>query len=125
MKAEKRKFDRFVPIEGTFAALENGLSKVGKIKDISLGGLAFEYVYDEKSGPNGNRVDIFMSGKRYFLQDVPCQEVYDKMLSPNYEYLLFSSTIMNRCGLQFGKLSTDQSAKLSSFIKERTISSIS
>ena len=125
MKAEKRKFDRFVPIEGTFAALENGLLKVGKIKDISLGGLAFEYVYDKKSGPNGNRVDIFMSGKRYFLQDVPCQEVYDKMLPPDYEYLPFSSTIMNRCGLQFGKLSTDQSEKLSSFIGARIISSMS
>ena len=125
MKAEKRKIDRFVPIEGTFAAFGSGPPKVGEVKDICQGGLSFEYLYDDETDSDAKLVDIWMSGVKYALRDVPCRKVYDIRAASDYENHPFVSTIMNRCGLQFGTLSTDQSAKLSSFIRERTISSIS
>ncbi len=123
--AEKRKTARFFPKEGTFAAFGNGLSKVGKVKDISLGGLSFEYLYDDETDSDAKLVDIWMLGAKYALRDVPCKKVYDIRSASDYENQPFVSTIMNRCGLQFETLSTDQSAKLSSFIREQTISSMS
>lgn len=120
--AEKRKTARFIPKENTFAAFGNGLPKVGKIKDISQGGLSFEYLYDSETDSHDNRVEIWMLGAKYALRDVPCKKVYDIRSGSDYENHPFVSTIMNRCGLQFGTLSTDQSSKLSSFIREHTIS---
>ncbi len=125
MKAEKRKTARFFLKEGAFAATENGLPKVGKVKDISQGGLSFEYLYDSETDSDAKLVDIWMLGAKYALRDVPCKKVYDIRSASDYENYPFASTIMNRCGLQFGTLSTDQSAKLSSFIREQTISSMS
>ena len=123
--AEKRKTARFILKEGAFAALGNGLTKVGKVKDISQGGLSFEYLYDSETDSDAKLVDIWMLGAKYALRDVPCKKVYDIRSASDYENYPFASTIMNRCGLQFGTLSTDQSAKLSSFIREQTISSMS
>ncbi len=122
--AEKRKTARFIPKENTLAAFGSGLLKVGKVKDISWGGLSFEYLYNSETDPTGKHVDIWISGVKYALRDVPCKKVYDIRSAIDYENHPFVSTIMNRCGLQFGTLSTDQSAKLSSFIRERTISPV-
>ena len=118
--AEKRKTARFILKEGAFAALGNGLTKVGKVKDISQGGLSFEYLYDSETDSDAKLVDIWMLGAKYALRDVPCKKVYDIRSASDYENHPFTSTIMNRCGLQFETLSTDQSAKLSSFIREHT-----
>ena len=123
--AEKRKTARFILKEGAFAALGNGLSKVGKVKDISRGGLSFEYLYDSQTDSDAKLVDIWMLGAKYALRDVPCKKVYDIRSASDYENYPFVFTIMNRCGLQFAALSTDQSAKLSSFIREHTVSSMS
>ena len=110
--------------ENTFAAFGGGLAKikVGKVKDISRGGLSFEYLYDSESDSSGTLVDIWMSSTEYVLRDVPCSKVYDIRSATGYEDHPFASTIMNRCGLQFGALSADQSQKLSSFIRDHTIS---
>lgn len=116
--AEKRKTARFFLKENTFAAFWSGSPKVGKVKDISQGGLSFEYLYDGETDSDSKLVDIWMSGVKYALRDVPCRKVYDIRAAVDYANHPFVSTIMNRCGLQFGILSTDQSAKLSLFISE-------
>ncbi|MEE8416798.1 MAG: response regulator transcription factor, partial [Desulfobacterales bacterium] len=48
LKSEKRRHVRFNAPENLFAALGNPVQKVGKVKDISMGGLAFEYIPGEK-----------------------------------------------------------------------------
>lgn len=42
MNIDKRKYIRFLAQDDAFAAL--GFSIVGKVKDISMGGLAFGYI---------------------------------------------------------------------------------
>lgn len=116
MEAEKRKTERFVVRNGAFVAFGNGLPKVGMLKDISKGGLSFEYLYDEKPVGNESRVDIWMTSKEFFLREAPCSKVYEITPASDYDDNQFSSTIMNRCGLKFRPISADQSAKLSSFI---------
>ena len=124
--AEKRKTARFIPKENTFAAFGNGrpngdgLPKVGKVKDISRGGLSFEHLHNGEKESHPDRVDIWMSGVKYALRDVSCKQIYDIRSAADYENHPFASTIMNRCGLEFETLSTDQSSKLSLFIREHT-----
>ncbi len=116
MEAEKRKTERFAVRGGAFVAFGNGLPKVGMLKDISKGGLSFEYLCDEKPVGNDKHMDIWMTEAEFFLREVLCEKVYDKILPQNMEYLFPTTTIMRRCGIKFGPLSADQSAKLSSFI---------
>ncbi len=120
MEAEKRKTERFVVRGGAFVAFGNDLQKVGMLKDISKGGLSFEYLYDEKSVGNDGHLDIYMTRGEFFLREVPCSKVYEITPATDYDDNLFSSTIMNRCGFKFGPLSADQSVKLSSFINTYT-----
>jgi hypothetical protein len=42
MRSERRKYVRFKAQENAFAALGTNFSRVGKLKEISIGGLAFE-----------------------------------------------------------------------------------
>ncbi len=44
MISERRKYTRFLAEEDGYAALGANFTKVGKLKDISIGGLAFEYI---------------------------------------------------------------------------------
>ncbi len=121
MEAEKRKTERFVVRNGIFVAFGNDLPKVGMLKDISKGGLSFEYLYDEKPVGNDSRVDIYMTRGEFFLREVPCSKVYEITPATGYDDNQFSSTTMNRCGFKFGLLSADQSVKLSSFINTYAI----
>jgi len=116
MEADKRKKERIAVRSGAFAAFGNGLPKIGILKDISKGGLSFEYLYSEESAENNSRVDIWVTKSEFFLQNIPCSKVYEITPATDYDDNQFSSTIMNRCGLKFGPLSADQSVKLSSFI---------
>jgi len=92
------------------------MPKVGVLKDISSDGLSFEYLFDNHSEPTSNHVDIWMSGAEFFVREMPCERVYDNDSPQNMEYFFISTTRMRRCGLKFGALSAEQSAKLSSFI---------
>ncbi len=116
MEAEKRKTGRFVVRNGIFVAFGNDLPKVGMLKDISKGGLSFEYLYDEKSVGNDGHLDIWMTSGDFFLREVSCSKVYEITPATVYGDNQFSSTIMNRCGLKFRSIRADKSAKLSSFI---------
>ena len=116
MEVDKRKTERFAVRGGAFAAFGNKMPKVGVLKDISSGGLAFEYLYDPTSVEDADHVDIWTSGTQFYMRDVPCKKVYDITPSTEWENNPFSVTIMHRYGLQFGPLSTEQSAMLSSFI---------
>ncbi len=120
MEADKRKIERFAVRGGAFAGLGRGLLTSGLLRDISTGGLSFEYLYDEKLGQNADYVNIWMTGDEFSLREVPCEKVYDKSSPQNIAYIFPTSTIMRRCGVKFGALSTEQSEKLSSFINVHT-----
>jgi len=116
MKADKRKIERFVVRGGAFAGLGRDQLTIGVLKDISMSGLSFEHLYDENSRPDADYVDIWITKGEFFLRDIPCSKMYEITPATDYDDNQFSTTIMNRCGLKFGPISTDQAAKLSSFI---------
>jgi len=113
---ERRKFTRFRVQDDAFAALRGALTKVGKIYDISLNGLAFRYLAEKISDETFTHVDIFLSTNGFHLAAVPCAVIYDvkestfglKEISPY------------RCGLKFEGVDEEQKNKLEFFLNNHT-----
>ena len=120
MGAERRKYARFLALDTAFAALRSGFKKVGRVKDISIGGMAFSYISASSeaiSDSQRSQVDIFLTGNGFHLPNVPCKIVYDIPNSLNDNGFL---TNMSRVGLNFGELTENQLEQLSYFIKHYT-----
>ena len=120
MSAERRKYVRFLAQDTAFAALRSEFKKVGRIKDISIGGLAFSYFSDTcemSSSSQVFQVDIFLSGNGFHLYNVPCKIVCDLPNSSDDEGFYVK---MNRCCLHFGELTESQLGQLNFFIKHYT-----
>jgi len=125
MNIDKRKYNRFLAQKDAFAAF--GFSTVGKVKDISMGGLAFEYLdfsenSDQVSSPKDTfeplPVSIFLSKNDFHLPNVPCKIVYDINAPVSDSSQRFITSLNYRlCGVKFGTLSEDIMAKLEFFLK--------
>jgi hypothetical protein len=121
MPVEHRKYARYLPQNNAFAALGSKYTRVGKIIDISLGGLAFDYISGEYSGQNSSRVDIFLVGNVFHLYNLPCKMVYDiKIHVPHVNNNFIKILTTKRCGVEFGELSDDNLAKLKLFLQINT-----
>jgi len=118
MEEDKRKDKRFLVGEEVIVALRNSSSRVGRVKDISMGGLSFEHIYDEELEENPSKRDVSLWADNHSMADIPCRVVYDIPISepPEYDYLTVHFRT-RRCGVQFEKLTENQETQLDSFLK--------
>jgi hypothetical protein len=107
--------------EEVIVALRNKSSRVGRVKDISKGGLSFEHIYDEDLEEDPSESDVFLWVDNYSMPDIPCRVVYDIPISepPEYDYLSVHFRT-RRCGVQFGKLTENQETQLNFLLKTHT-----
>jgi hypothetical protein len=119
METERRKFTRFLVSENVYAALGPSFSKVGRIKDISIGGLAMEYITDEDSNLKTSYVDVFIRGEEFYLSKLPCKIIYDVPLSSAGPQAL--GLTHKRCGVQFYRFTSGLTKRLEDFLKGGTI----
>ena len=69
MRSEKRKYVRFIAQKDAYAALGTYFTKVGKLIDISIGGLAFEYIdFTEVASQDSSRVAVHRSFREALLK---------------------------------------------------------
>lgn len=117
-ETERRKNTRFLVQDDVIAVLQNGSTKVGQVRDISIGGLSFDHIYDENLSRGPFRRDIVLLTNEFCISRVPCRVVYDIPVPKPTEYQsLFIGFTTRRCGIQFDALSDDQLAQLDSFLK--------
>jgi hypothetical protein len=119
VESEKRRFARYVAQDLAFAVFRPSFTKLGKIKDISKGGLAFEYVTAEGQMEDSTEIDIFISGTRFHVTRVPAKTMYDSKVA-NDDYTFAPFVERRRCGLQFGELTKEQAAQLTHFLETHT-----
>jgi hypothetical protein len=121
MRTEQRKNIRFLVEDKIIVALRNGSTKIGKVKDISLGGLSFEHIYDEHLNLEPLKREVFLWANAFSLSKIACRVVYDIPIGmpPEYESLP-TRFITRRCGVQFETLSEDQRTQLDFFLKTYT-----
>jgi hypothetical protein len=114
---ERRFYERFQVQQGVYALLKNGSSKLGQIKNISKGGLAFMYINDGDQIQGETEVDIFLSGHGFILKGIPCKKISDIHVD---NFVPFSTFEMRQLGIQFGEVSMLQLDNLSAFIEKYT-----
>jgi hypothetical protein len=123
---KRRQFKRYMVKDNVFLVFRPDFDRLGKVKDISQGGVAFEYVlyresYDA-SKPDFAEIDIFSNGNLH-LSKAFCRVVYD---IPSYPeefkgFRTFVDMEIRRCGLEFRKLNTEQKEDLEFFLKSSLI----
>ena len=115
MVTEQREHFRFLQDITVVAFWSNSIN-LGKLKDISRDGLVFEYITDEKPKEENSQINIFLSGNKFHLSNLPCKIVYDILIrEENYQFNKLFMT--RRCGVKFKKLTTIQTKQLEFFLK--------
>ena len=117
MKKERRQFKRYSVVDDAYAALGRKYAWVGKIADICIGGLAFDYTSSEVNSSAVDRLDIFLAANHFNLHNLPCKVVYDITLQvPKVKSNFVDQLTTRRCGVKFVSLSISTRSKLQAFI---------
>lgn len=119
MNTERRKYERFLVPENALVALYGQSIKVGKLVDISHGGLCFEHIYEDFSIINDAELEITFWVDDFHLSKFPCQIVYNILVPPAPEYEFLTIRLKTyRCGVKFNNLTDEQKERLDQFIKK-------
>lgn len=120
MGQERREKIRLRPKATTFVALRPEFAKLGKLMDISSGGLCFEYITREDgvTASDGLEIDMFISGNGYYLPNVPCNLAYDVKIKNGIAFTV--SLEYRRCGLKFTGLNENQLDQLEYYLTHHT-----
>ena len=116
-RVERREHQRFMVQEGVYALLKNNSSKLGLIKNISRGGLAFSHIVNGEEMHESFKVDIFISGRGFCLKDIPAKKISDFHINNK---LPFSTFAVRKVGIQFSELNQSQLSQLDNFMREQT-----
>ena len=117
---ERRFAKRFRAVDGALAALSPESGRVGQIQNISLHGLAFQYIADNshKADLHGTvKLQIMFAGEGVWLEGVPVKRVADIDVSTDTS---FSQLPLRRACLQFTSLTATQKKRLQEFIHRYT-----
>ena len=122
MVVERRKYVRFLVQPNTYAALGSGFTKVGKVQNISISGLAFDYLSNtEDSDQLYSKIAIFNSEDDFHLANLPCKVIYDLPQCANNKNLASNSIyVTNRCAVQFITITEQQIKRLTYFLDHYT-----
>jgi len=122
MDAKRRKYVRFLAQPNAYAALGSSFTKIGKILDISMGGLAFEYYSgSEDLNQYDSTVTIFITVNNFYLENIPCQMISDlPKCGSDKPSVLNANYLVKRSCLQFMTISEDQRQRLEYFLNNHT-----
>jgi hypothetical protein len=114
---EKREYKRYLAKKGAYAVLRNHYRSLGEILDISIAGLAFQYVSTGTKLNGCSELDILLDQKGLYSVMLPFKTISDFEL----DYGVPAGSVrMRRRGVQFTSLRANQLALLENFIKTFT-----
>ncbi len=115
MNIERREFIRHQIRPHTIFLYSNYSPVKGWVKDVSQGGLSFEYTPIEGCGPKPE-IRLILAGDAFpfYLPDISCKTVYDIKADNNERP--FKVTGTRRCGVQYEKLDPETKEKLADML---------
>jgi hypothetical protein len=117
VQSEDRTHIRFRVRERVFVVLKPSYSHVGRLIDISMGGLAFDHVVDDVLPKPPAELEIFVKGGAFRINGISCEAIWAKTADEGRVTLIKK----RKCGVRFGRLTDDQKAKLKEFIETYTM----
>jgi hypothetical protein len=118
---DKRKYPRLSPNGNAFAALGRRYARVGRIKNIALGGLAFDYISATGTDGDFSQIDIFLIGEVFHLYGINCEIIYDIQQPVPYKKIeSIKPSNTRRCGIKFVTLTEDDTTQLKFFLESHT-----
>jgi len=94
------------------AVYKSNPSKVGRIVDLSRGGLSFCYIDDHNSGADNLKMDILSAHDDFYLGRLPFKIVRDESAGAAYSPLK-----LKQQRVAFRELTSDQKRRLDDFLK--------
>ena len=118
--AERRETTRLLPTKETYVAMRPDFVRLGKVLDISRGGLCIQYMSKDDGVQSGVKldVDLFIGGNGFYLPDIECKLVHLRQTEQTRHSPV--GMVSCRCGMQFLELSPPQQEQLQLFIEEHT-----
>ena len=117
---ERRKHKRFRAEDGAFAVLRRPWphpTTLGRIEDISMYGVAFDYAAGEEPPHRSAELEILWNDCSFSLKKVPSKTISDSVTAIRGR---FGSLEMRRRSMRFRKLTPYQKSKLEYFIQNYT-----
>jgi len=111
MTTEQRRYTRFYIERGDIYVFSHADGIIGKLRNIGLGGSAYQYTPLSNQAAKDTRIDITVADvSRYDILDIDCRRVYDiTELTVDGK---FSGSETRLCGVRFVHLSAAQEDKL-------------
>jgi PilZ domain len=111
LQVERRRFKRYVVHENGFEVFSRQLKIQGKLKDISEGGLAYQYTPFNGEATLSEVIDVLSLGpERLYMQGLVCKRIYDiVVLSEDRGFRGIKTRLR---GLEFDGLSEKQRQKV-------------
>ena len=117
---ERRKHKRHCVENDSYAAISPDSKKLGRILNISKGGLAFEYFVNYGSEISKPEQTIYLSSNRCYVENIPFKVIDDREVANN---LPFNSMEKRKQCVQFDKISQRKSFDLDFYIQNNTVDS--
>ncbi|MBW1896189.1 MAG: hypothetical protein JRI47_03950 [Deltaproteobacteria bacterium] len=110
---ERRKHQRIGVDGGIFIVMQPDTTKLGQVINIGQEGLAFRYMTDGVQWSGTSRLDLFVVGHDFYLEDIPFATIWDLATG---KVVPWGSTTMRQRGLRFGELALPQRSRLAGFM---------
>jgi hypothetical protein len=117
VEAERRQHLRYRVREGKFEVFSRDSKIIGKLHNISEGGLVFQYTPAGVEKAESETIDIMAkSPDLFYLPAVACRAMYD--ITALAEDQSFTGAATRLCGVKFVSLNKEHKQKLAHFIKK-------
>jgi hypothetical protein len=117
LKVERRRFKRHIVPENGFEVSSRELKINGKLKDISKGGLSYQYTPINGGDSRSEVVDILVEGTdRFFLPGLACNRIYN--ITELAADRTFTGAEIRIRGLEYVGLTEEQTRKIESLIEK-------
>lgn len=108
-----------MPVSTTFVAVRPEFARLGKLLDINIEGLCFQYMQRGEI-PKQNclsefEVDMFINNNGFYVQGISCERVYDEEIKN--VGILTSDIRIRRCGVRFVDLSQRHVEQIELYLK--------
>jgi c-di-GMP-binding flagellar brake protein YcgR len=118
-QSERRKYKRFNVKDLAIAVPNIPSSQIGRIVNISKGGMAVRYLEQSNWLGNAAAVDILVNSN-FLMADIPIENVFDFKVENHFSFSIINE---RQCCLQFGALPPEQELLLDDFIIKYTAGS--